>query len=276
MGSVPQKRRDDLDRWERNRLHWEENVDAQNLGRSGSANLRLDLALYATADFREACAFLSPLKDQLILDLGGGLGLAAIFFARRGAHVIVADLSLPRLRAARDLAQQAGVAEQITFLQCSAEALPFRDGGLDRQFTKSVLIHTKLAATAAELDRTLAPDGKACFIEPFDNSPLVNLYRRLAAPGEWKDITRYFNREALAELLGGFSRETRRPSVRYRYLFAFLATPFNYILRMPKAYRAAEVMLLALDNALFALMPATRRWAWFGLIRIEPRRSADS
>ncbi|MBI1289644.1 methyltransferase domain-containing protein [bacterium] len=271
MARLTTNRRTRESRWERNRRHWEENLDAQNLDREANVDLERDLQLYATADFQEACRFLFPLAGHTILDLGGGLGLSAILFARAGAHVIVADLSLPRLRAAHKLIEEAGVADRVTFIQCSADALPFATGSLERQFTKSVLIHTPLKDTAAELERTLSPQGLACFIEPFDANPFANLYRRLAAPDAWKDITQYFNRPVARTLMSAFPADRWRRSLRMMYFFAFFATPLNYLLHLPGAYRIAESLLLKLDSLCFTVVPATERFGWFGLFKISPR-----
>ncbi len=257
---------DKPERWKQNRHHWEQTLDAQNLGAGpNTAELERQLSLYLTADVEEALDLLEPLGGATVLELGGGLGLMAILLARRGANVIVADLSLPRLQLAGKMAEEAGVRERVRFVLCTGESLPFLSGSLNRQTTKSVLIHTQLGETAAELDRTLAGGGVAVFIEPLDGHPLVNLYRRLAAPKIWQEITDYFNQNRLDELTDPFEKSGAAIDTRRRYFLAFLASPLNYSLRMPRLYRLAEKTLLAVDHLLWF----TKRYCWFAIVRVR-------
>lgn len=192
----------------------------------------------------------------------------AILLAKAGASVIIADLSPARLRAARELATEAGVADRLSFVCCGAEFLPFATGSLDRATTKSVLIHTDLARAAEELARILSPKGHAVFIEPLDGNPFVNLYRRLAAPKIWGEITDYFNAARLRVLTEPFAEK----KIRHRYFLAFFATPFNYSLGWSRTYVFAERLLMAVDAALFAVLPWLKRRCWFAIVKVSGRR----
>lgn len=259
------------DRWIQNRQHWSRTLDAQNL-RENAAPIALEtqLRLAETVDVREAFRHLEPLDRQLVLDLGGGLGITAALLAEKGAHVVIADISLPRLQEARRLLNNSGYAGRVSFIQCTAEQLPFLSGSLDRQFTKSVLIHTDLAATARELARTLSRRGRAAFVEPTTGNPFVNLYRRLGAPCIWASITDYFNAARVRTLRTPFRHH--RSSVGYRCFLSFFASPFNYSLHQPTLFRLVETPLDALDRLLFRLVPPLRHRAWFCITRISPRR----
>lgn len=260
----------DYKRWQLNRLHWTENLDAQNLaGSSQEADLELLLALFETEDVRRALSFLEPLRGRRIIDLGGGLGLMAILIARRGGTVIIADLSLPRLRKARELARRAGAGDLVRCVQCTGENLPFLCESLDGEITKSVLIHTDLPQTAAELARILSPRGKAVFIEPLNRNPLVNFYRRFAAPRVWKQITEYYSSKSIRQTLRPFRLQGRRVRVERLYLLGFIAGVFNYFIKAPGVYRVLEKAFLTIDGILFRTAPALRERAWFCLIKIE-------
>jgi len=260
------------DRWRRNREHWRGNLDTRNLDSGGApVSLERELALYQTADITAALNHLRPAgRAGAVLDLGGGLGLMAILLAREGARVVIADLSLPRLKEARKLALAAGVGELITFVNCVAEELPFANRAFHGETAKSVLIHTDLPRAAAELDRVLREDGAAFLIEPLKGNPFARAYRRLAAPKVWQEITSYFDDESCRTLSKPFARSGRKLGSDRRYFLAFLATPLNYILRMPRLYRIAETALLAVDAAVAKLIPYARRGMWFVYIRIEP------
>jgi SAM-dependent methyltransferase len=259
-----------------NRAHWEATLDAQNLRTDGTAGpppeVLVDLA--HTADIRRALRHLAPLDGRWAVDIGGGIGLVAALLARRGARVIIADLSVPRLREARRLLDRLGLAGRVRFVACAAEQLPFRTASIDRVITKSVLIHTRVEASVAAIARILAPRGRAAIVEPTTGNPLVNLYRRLAAPGIWAKITEYFGEPRLAAM----RRQLRAAGLHVRderlYLLAFLATPLNFTLHWPRAYRLAETALLALDRTLLTLAPhLLRPRCWFALLLI--RRGHD-
>lgn len=259
------------DRWRRNRDHWSSTLDAQNL-RADAAPIALEtqLQLAETVDVEEAFRHLEPLRGRTILDLGGGLGLTAMLLSQRGAHVVIADISLPRLREARRLLHEAGYGGTVSLLQCTAEQLPFLDDSLDRQFTKSVLIHTQLPVAAGELARTLSHNGRAAFVEPTTGNPFVNLYRRLGAPGIWASITDYFTTGRIQTLRTPFRRH--RSAVGHRCFLAFFASPFNYSLHHPLLFRLVETPLDLLDRALFRFLPFLKKRAWFCIVKISPRQ----
>ncbi len=261
------------DRRVRNRLHWDRTLDARNLRESGTAaSVECELELYRSADVRMALAAMRPLGGRMVLDLGGGLGLMAILLAREGAEVVVADVSLRRLKAARELALQAGAADRIRFVQAEAEALPFLDGSLQRQTTKSVLIHTRLGPAAEELARTLSPgDGVAVLVEPMDRNPLANAYRRLLAPRIWQEITDYFTPGRFALVRRAFAPRGFTARVRPLHLSGFLASVFQYLVPSPALARLAERIFLGLDGFLFRAAPAVRRYAWFGVLIVRPK-----
>jgi SAM-dependent methyltransferase len=254
-----------------NEQHWDKNLDAQNLARGGPQNIERDVALYQTADVREAIRFLRPAPGIVALDIGGGLGLAAVLLARAGATVIIADLSLNRLNKARELMEALDLADRVLFVRAAAEELPFHTASIDRIFIKAVLIHTRLGEACREIARILARDGRAAFSEPRAHNPLANLYRATLAPPEWKGITRYFDHRSDRELTGAFRRAGWSVAERPYFLLGFLAGVFHYALPNPRIHALAEALLLPIDNVLFRL-PVFRRLAWFSLYRIKARK----
>lgn len=256
-----------------NRRHWDRTLDPRNLGAAAgeAAGWRRESELARTADVRLALRLLAPLKGKLLLDLGGGLGIHALLFAGEGAHVVIADLSLERLRAARAVAREAGVLDRISFVLCGAEELPFRDDVFDRQFTKSVLIHTTLPVASAELARTLASGGRAAHIEPLTGNPFVNLYRLLAAPRAWRHITDYFDARSLATLRAAHRSRGGRLRVHRLYFLAFFASAFHFLLPVLTLQRGLEKVLLCVDALLFALFPSLRRRCWFSISEVRRR-----
>lgn len=257
----------------RNRAHWDSSLDPANLGHetASAGAFARQVALFASADVRHALGHLEPLPDRLTLDLGGGLGLAAALLARRGARVVLCDLSSARLKEARRQLAALGLADRVEFVQAEAERLPFGPATLSRAFTKSVLIHTHQPVAAAELGRVLAADARAAFIEPLDANPLANTYRALLAPGEWRSITRYFTPHRLRRFGGQLVEGTpRRAHLRPFFFVGFLASAFQFLVPNPTLFLAAEGVLLALDRVLFRVFPSLESRAWMGALLIRP------
>lgn len=258
-------------RWQENRRHWEQTLDARNVASDARpASLKTEAKLFDTADVRWAFDRLEPLAGTVAVDLGGGLGLGAILLAKRGARVVICDVSLPRLREAKKNIEALGLGARVRYVLGSGERLPFRSGSLGALFTKSVLIHTRLEETARECGRVLAPQGRGAFIEPMRKNPFVNLYRALAAPKVWKSITTYF-RAAEFRILAEGLRASGGGKIHFRgfFLLGFLASVFHFAISSPSLYRMAECAGQTADEALFRLFPKWRRRCWFGVLVFE-------
>lgn len=260
------------DKREANRRHWDRTLDPRNLGAEGikAGDWQREMALAESADVRLAKRLLHPLDNKLLLDLGGGLGIHALLFAEAGARIIIADISLERLKAARRLIERAGLLDRVDFVVCGAEDLPFVDHTFDRQFTKSVLIHTRLKGASEELARTLSPQGVATFIEPLTKNPFVNAYRFLAAPRAWKNITEYFDKNSLRIVTRAYRSRGFRTRIHWLYFLGFFATAFQFLIPSPWFLRQTERGLLSLDRLIFRLYPRLRQRCWFSVTEIRP------
>lgn len=260
------------DRWERNRRHWDETLDAHNVkGEGKPVDFDRLVRLYDTADVRVALDHLEPLEGAWALDVGGGLALGAALLARRGARVVICDLSVERLRAAKALLAKAGLADRVALVVGKAEALPLADGAFAAVFTKSVLIHTRIEEAAAECARVLAPGGRGAFVEPLRRNPFVNAYRALFAPSIWRDITTYFGEDEVAAVERGMRRVDPNASFAREpmFFFGFFAGVFSFLVPIPAAYRAAEAVTQIVDRCVFALLPFTRKRAWFEVMKAK-------
>lgn len=258
------------DRWAENKKHWEGILDAHNIGREADSRaVDRQAALYNTADVRFAFQVMGPLQGARVLDVGGGLALAAILLARQGARVTIADISLPRLKAARKTLADLGLLDKVDLVVARGEEMPFRDGAFPRVMSKAVLIHTDLPRAMAELHRILARDGRMVILEPTVGNPFVNLYRKLLAPKIWAHITSYFGPREIAIV-----RETlpkgRKVEEHVFFLFGFFASVFEFAIPSPALYRSAEAVLCGIDSVLFAGVKPLRRAAWFTVLVIRP------
>ena len=122
---------------------------------------------------------LGDLKGRTLLDVGCGLGEAAVYFALLDAEVTATDISPGMCDAARRLAAANGVT--IKTHVAAAEDLGLSAGvKFDVIYTGNTLHHVDLAATLPLLLKHLKPDGMFASWDPVAYNPVINLYRRRA------------------------------------------------------------------------------------------------
>ena len=122
---------------------------------------------------------LGDLRGRTLLDVGCGLGEAAVYFALLGADVTATDISPGMCDAARRLAESNGV--KIKTHISAAEDLGLPAGAkFDVIYTGNTLHHVDLAATMPRLLRHLKPDGTFVSWDPVAYNPAINYYRRNA------------------------------------------------------------------------------------------------
>jgi len=248
--------------------YWDANLAASNLGRDGEPIPPLDYEterrFFLGPEGAYALAALGNVRGKRVIDLGAGLGVAALMLAKAGARVVAVDIAPKRLEALARAAEELGVGAQVETLHAPAERLPLAEASVDAVFTKSVLIHTDLDAALTEVRRVLKPGGRIVFLEPMAHNPLANLYRRLLAPREWGHITRYFTEERVTMVRRTF------PGLRERrfHLLGFGAFAFQFALRWPVAFQIAVGLTHAVDTVIF-LLPFTRRLAWFTVMSAQ-------
>jgi len=116
-----------------------------------------------------------------ILDIGCGLGSLSLYAASKGADVVGIDLARGMARRCRR--QSKALHLDGEFIVGDAENLPFEDGCFDRVIGERTVHHfPDLKRFFEEVQRVLAVGGKAAFIEPQKNNPIVEINRKLLRP----------------------------------------------------------------------------------------------
>ena len=124
---------------------------------------------------RPAFARLGDLRDQPVLDLGCGHGMAAIVLARHGAVVTACDLSAGYVAEAGRRARTNEA--DVSFVQADGHQLPFAAESFAAVWGHAILHHLDVPIAARELWRVLRPGGLAVFCEPWGGNPLARLAR---------------------------------------------------------------------------------------------------
>jgi len=126
--------------------------------------------------------------DKSLLDLGCGMGGAAVRFAKVGYQRVAGlDVSDANLAVARRLAERYDLGDRCDFAPGVAERLPWPDASFDVVTVIDLLHHVENDRAAAEIHRVLKPGGLLVIKEPV-RAPVIERLRdsrlgRWLAPG---------------------------------------------------------------------------------------------
>ncbi len=152
-----------------------------------SANYGRQHILARTDDLEAAFAHVpAPAREARALDVATGGGHTALFAARRGWQVTLADLSAAMLENAHRLLQEEGFGAERR--QFPAEEFPFADGEFGLVTCRVAAHHfSDPAAFVRETFRVLAPDGTFVLIDGSlpDDRPDVDAW--MNAVEKWRD-----------------------------------------------------------------------------------------
>jgi ubiquinone/menaquinone biosynthesis C-methylase UbiE len=235
---------------------------------------RLDSLLYDSPAFDEvvqhSIAFLRGEPGDLVLDMGCGEGKETLELARRGLHVIGADLSFTQLQRARELIGTEMPAARFDLIQANAEQLPFKRDSFRMIYGKAVLHHLDLESSARETQRLLGSGGRAAFAEPLARHFIIWLGRRLTPRLRTED-------EAPLELsdLEQFSRAFRREQLQFYYLLTPIVYPLRLLPGGEGLFSILYAALSRLDQKLLSRFKSWRKFAWYGAVRVQVESGED-
>lgn len=134
-----------------------------------------------------AAATLRDVGGRRVLDAGCGTAIPSLELARRGADVVLLDVSATAVAHARRLARELG--RTVTIVEGSIFDLPFGACEFDLVWNTGVLEHFDLAdrrRAVAEMIRAARPGGAVLTINPNPRSPVYRAMHSLAVRrGTW-------------------------------------------------------------------------------------------
>ena len=223
-------------------------------------------------------SLVGDLRGRRVLDLGSGLGEAAVNFALRGARVTATDISPEMCARCREAGRARGV--EIETVVTPVERLEVEEGAFDVAYGANLLHHVAdLDATLRSVRRALKPGGRCFFWDPLAYNPVINVYRSMATEVRTDDEH---------PLTFGVLRDFRRHFVNVRHRQFWLTTLLLFLKYFlvdrvhPNASRYWKRILQedprrigwwfrplqAIDAALLRL-PVLRRLAWNTVIWAE-------
>lgn len=230
-------------------------------------------------EFFEACTApenrfimrsLGDIQGKKIIELGCGLGEAAVYFAKKGAEVVATDISNGMLELVKKVAQKHGVS--LSTAQAYADKMPFPDESFDIVYAANLLHHVDIEATIKEAKRVLRSGGMLISWDPLAHNPIINIYRRMAMGVRTED--EHPIKMSQMSLFKKHFREVKYETFWFTTLLIFLKFYFidhvdpnkerywKKILidakKLEKFYRRLE----KIDMAILKALPFLKRYCW--------------
>lgn len=211
------------------------------------------------SDLRRATLYaleeLGNLDGLRVLELGAGSGADSVMFARHGAAVTSTDVA----DAAIEVIRRRLAANDITDVELAvmpAEKLDLPDATYDRIFARGVLHHADVERAAPEMARVLKPGGRAVFIEPLSENPILDFAREyLPYPHKTRPRGHRGIRFSTVRTL---RRHFSSASIRTFYLTAMLNRAFGFNVELGSLER--------FDEWLLARVPTFRRLCRYSVV----------
>ncbi|MBI2839971.1 MAG: methyltransferase domain-containing protein [Acidobacteria bacterium] len=147
-------------------------------------------------------------KGRRLLEVGCGIGIDLVRFAKGGARVTGVDLSETAIRLTRTNFQSRGMSNGAQMIIGNGEQLPFAENTFDVVYAHGVIQYTADAARLiADCRRVLKPGGDGIFMV-YNRVSWLNALSKVMKVGlEHEDapVLRKFTAAELREMLRGFS-----------------------------------------------------------------------
>ena len=200
---------------------------------------------FAYSSDRSFLERIGPANGLTILDIGCGFGALSLYLANEGADVVGLDIVNGMTTLCRKRSSATGVEAQ--FVTADAEQLPFKDCSFDRVIGMRTIHHfPNIKHFFEETHRVLAPSGRAVFVEPQKNNPIVEVNRKLLQPEKRTPYEHPLVREDIDSARAVFPEA----DVETFYLISPVAFIFKRLVRSDSLANAAKNALQAAETRL--------------------------
>lgn len=211
-------------------------------------------AIYDSQAQLDAYTALSPVKDKILLQIGGK-GYHAVKFLLAGAEQ--AWLITPMLGEAwfaQKLAMLAGVQHKLVTVAGIAEELPFKSGLFHGVYAGGVVHHMVLNFAMPEIARILVDNGKFTAVDPW-KAPLYSLGTKIFGKREEEVKCRPLEPGRMAKFYECFGKtEVIHHGTLFRYLLLALS-------KIGIEMKMATVMeIMRLDDRICDLLSSARKY----------------
>jgi 2-polyprenyl-3-methyl-5-hydroxy-6-metoxy-1,4-benzoquinol methylase len=200
------------------------------------------------------------LSGKRVLDYGCGNGGFSYLLASRGALVEGIDLSESLVEVARQRAPD-GIPPP-NFSARDAHSTRFADASFDYVFGNGILHHLELEKAYQEIARVLKPGGRAFFMEPMEQHPMLALLRK-ATPSARSVDEKPMTLEEF-QMAGRFFNNVKHTE---HFLFAVVAAPVHLVSDKIAFWMIKGLDLM--DRGMFKVFPGLRRYAWLSMLEME-------
>jgi SAM-dependent methyltransferase len=211
---------------------------------------------------------LGAVSGKKILEYGCGSGYNLRYFCQKGAHYTGIDISNLRISRANEIIEKENLQNAAKAIKMNAEVLEFSDESFDLVYGVAIIHHLDIDKSMKEILRVLKPGGRAVFVEPRGENMLINYFRNRTPQLRTVDEQPLLKRDFVT-----MSRyfDLHEKNFFFLSLFSFF---FRRYLKIEFLFRFSKNVLDVIDSALFAVLPFTRRQAWYCIISLTPEKKA--
>lgn len=211
-----------------------------------------------------AFKLMGDLREKTVLEIGCGLGSNILRIARSGAYVTGIDIASMRVEKTISIIERENIQIYACAMKMNAENLEFSDGFFDVVFGSGILHHLNIDIVLPEIRRVLKRDGKAVFIEPLGENPLINYYRKQTPNLRTEDEHPLIERDFKL-----FHKHFLHVQRKNFFFFSLVSYVFRTLVRNEKMFKLSNRILSEFDRVLIAVLPFLGKYCWQTVIKLE-------
>lgn len=177
-------------------------------------------ALHDSLSQLEAYSYLAPVRDRVVMQLGGSGTHAVKMLCAGASRAFLVTPMTGEARVAMTLAQHYGVAEKLGCVIGIGEEIPFANDTVDLVYSGGCFHHMRLRHAARQLHRILRPEGKFAAVDPW-KTPLHTIGTALIGKREKSIFCKPITPDRMAPLydyFGDMLVKNHGPLLRYLFL----------------------------------------------------------